>query len=416
MSSKISITQLRNLTLAVLLLALGGVVGYRYGQSQTNAADQPWYKVINIETPKEYEDVEFDQFWSVWKVLERDYLEPSKLDQKKMVDGAISGMTAALGDPYTVYLPPVQQQRSKEDLQGSFFGVGIQLGYVDDTLAVIAPVKGTPAEKAGIMAGDLILRVKDPSKNFDQETTGWSLAEAVDHIRGEKGTKIQLTLYRLPEKKDGEGKQFEVEVERGEVIVPSVELVFVENNGQRAAHLMISRFGERTVSELNTAVNDILKERPNIKGIVLDLRNNPGGFFDGAIEVAGEFMKNDVVVTQQGKFSKEDYRAKGQGRLINVPLIILVNKGSASASEILAGALRDQRDVKLVGEKTFGKGTVQDARELGNGAGLHVTVARWLLPDGAWIHEEGIPVAVEVKDDPETKDIDEALNKAIELL
>lgn len=408
---KLSARALQQLVLASLLLSLGGVVGYKFAQYQGDA-QKTLYNLVNTEQPTQYQDVDFNQFWRVWEILERDYLEPDKLNRKNMVEGAIGGLTSSLGDPYTYYLPPADQQRSKEDLQGSFYGVGIQLGYVDQTLAVMTPLKGTPAEAAGLQAGDLILKVTDPSKNLDEETTGWSLAEAVEKIRGKKGTDVTLTILR---EDYNNNLPFEVAVGRGEIVVPSVELSFEEYNGTRVAHLEISRFGERTTDELDKAIGEILIERPNIAGIVLDLRNNPGGFFDGAIEVAGEFMKEGVVVSQQGKFATKDFPAKGRARLANVPLVIVVNRGSASASEILAGALRDQRETKLIGQPTFGKGTVQDARELEGGAGLHVTVARWLLPDGDWIHEAGIPVDEEVTDNPETEQ-DEILQKAIEQL
>lgn len=406
---------LRNLIVGGLLFSLGGVIGYRFQQPVNNSSEGnkllPIFKLQNIAAPGQYQDVDFAQFWKVWQILDRDYLDPQKLDQVKMVNGAIAGMTSALGDPYTMYLPPVEQKRTTEDLKGAFYGVGIQLGYVDSTLAVVAPLKGNPAEAAGVKAGDLILHVKDVSKKLDEDTTGWSLPDAVDKIRGEKGTTVTLTLFR----KDNGQKPFVVDLKRDEILVPSVELAFVENNGKRVAHVSLSRFGDRTKAELDDIVSKILVEKPKLAGIVLDLRNNPGGYFDAAIDVAGEFVKDGVVVSEKGKTDQKDFRAKGLARLANIPVILVVNKGSASASEILAGALKDLRGTKLVGEKTFGKGTVQDARQLENGAGLHVTVARWLLPKGEWIHETGIPVDIEVKDDPDTEG-DEVLNKAIDSL
>ncbi len=410
---RLSTSALRNLLIGGLLFALGGVIGYRLQPVKGLTAEQPLpiFKLKNVDQPAEYADVDFSQFWQVWQILDRDYLDPQKLNQAKMVEGAIAGMTSALGDPYTIYLPPVEQKRTTEDLKGSFYGIGIQLGYVDNTLAVVAPLKGNPAEAAGIKAGDLILHVKDTSKGLDEDTTGWSLPDAVDKIRGEKGTTVTLTLFR----KDNGEKPFVVEVKRDEILVPSIELSFAEFNGKKVAHITLSRFGDRTKQELDDIVSQILIERPNLVGIVLDLRNNPGGYFDAAIDVAGEFVKSGVVVSEKGKYDQKDFSSKGQARLANIPVILVVNKGSASASEILAGALKDLRSVKLVGEKTFGKGTVQDARQLENGAGLHVTVARWLLPKGEWIHETGIPVDIEVKDDPNTE-ADEVLNKAIESL
>lgn len=417
---------IKTLLISSLLLILGVVVGYRFGTtgklpfgltkpfqaiSEKATHSSSLANLVGNPEPPVDKEVDFDIFWEVWSFLERDYLEPEKLNTTQMVDGAIAGMTASLGDPYTMYLPAQDNLRSGEDLAGSFYGVGIELGYVDSTLAVVAPLNGTPADAAGIQAGDLILHVRDDAKNLDEDTTGWSLDEAVNKIRGKKGTEVVLTLWR----KDNGGEPFEVSIRRGEIVVESVKLEFITHNDKRVAHLKISRFGDRTQSEWNQAVTKILAERGNLAGVILDMRNNPGGYFDSSIDIASEFMKNGTVVSQKGKVRSKAFSSSGKARLFNFPLVVLVNRGSASASEIVAGALRDNLGVKLVGEQTFGKGTVQDRRELSNGAGLHITVGRWLLPSGDWINKEGLPVDVEVKDDRETEE-DEALLKAIEEL
>jgi len=394
---------MRNIIIGVLLLILGGVAGYRIRGTQGLQGSNPQtiFNLTNTTPPTEYKNVDFQQFWDVWKILQNDYLDPTKVQADQMVYGAIKGMTASLGDPYTIYLPPTDQKRSQEDLQGSFFGVGIQLGYINNTLAVMAPLKGSPAEKAGVKAKDLILHVKDPAKNLDKDTTGWSLIDAVDNIRGDKGTPVTLTLFRP----DSDIKKpFDVTLVRDEILVPSVVVEYIQVNGKKLAHLTLSRFGERTQDELNKAITDITQQSPKVDGIMLDMRDNPGGFLDEAINVASEFVKSGVVVTQKGKYTSQSYQAKGNARLADYPLVVVVNGGSASASEIVAGALRDDLGAELVGEKTFGKGTVQDARTLDNGAGLHVTIARWLLPKGDWIHEQGIPVNVEIKPDPNASD------------
>jgi carboxyl-terminal processing protease len=427
---KLRLSTLTNVLVGFLLLAVGSIAGYRLGATGSLPFNikVPFLQSALVRTtgsalsrltgsPQPTSEVQtgpvsFDTFWEVWGLLERDYLEPEKIDATKMVDGAIAGMAGSLDDPYTMYLSPTDNQRSSEDLAGSFYGVGIELGYVDSVVAVVAPLKDSPAAQAGVQAGDLIIHVKDTSINFDQDTAGWTLNEAVDHIRGKKGTEVVLTLIRKD--KDG-GKPFEIAIKRDEIIVKSVTLEFTEDQGKRVAHLSLSKFGERTMAEWDEAVQAILAERSNIKGIVLDLRNNPGGFFDTSIQVASDFVKRDVVVSQKSKFKSEDYNSTGKYRLGGIPVVILVNKGSASAAEIVAGALRDDLSAKLVGEKTFGKGTVQDRRELSNGGGLHITVGRWLLPKGSWIHKEGIPVDVEVKDNPDTKE-DEVLLKGIEVL
>lgn len=397
----------RNIIFSLLLITLGVVVGYRAGHGSFNFSPQTAFgDVVNRQQPRQYQDVSFETFWEVWSELEQDYLKTEKLDPNTMVDGAISGMTAALGDPYTVYLPPELDKRTQEELAGSFSGVGIELGYKDDVLAVVAPLNGTPADRAGVKAGDLILHVKDEKKNLDSDTAGWSLTEAVENIRGERGTQVALTLYR-----EGTDKPFDVTLTRDEIVVNSVELSFVEEGGKKVAHIKLSRFGERTNTEWDQAIAKILAE-PGVDGVILDMRNNPGGFFDGAIKIASDFIENGVVVSQKGKTTQQDFRAQGRARLGNLPVEVLVNRGSASASEIVAGALRDQRGAKLFGEKTFGKGTVQDRRQLGNGGGLHVTIAQWLMPKGESIQDTGLPVDIEVEDNTETPE-DEVLLRAI---
>jgi carboxyl-terminal processing protease len=419
----IKFADLRNIIIVGLVFVLGVIVGQRYleaGSLQflsrslapTQNGQQPDTRTVeNISAPGELENIDFQQFWEVWQVLEKDYLEPDKLDRQEMVYGAIQGLTASLGDAYTMYLPPEQDKRAAEDLAGSFYGVGIELGYIDDVLAIVAPLRGMPAEQAGAQAGDLILRVKDDAKDLDEETTGWSLAQAVDNIRGEKGTKVQLTLLR-PE---NGGEPFELSIPRGEVVIPSVDLEFVEHDGKRAAHIMLSRFGDRTESEWDQAVNKILAEGSAVDVVLLDMRNNPGGYFDEAIYVTSEFVNRGTVVSQQGRYGSKAFPVDGKGRLVNKPVTVLVNRGSASASEIVAGALRDLLGSQLVGQPTFGKGTVQDRRQLNDGGGLHVTVAKWLLPDGDAIPEEGLSVDHEVENDPET-DQDEVVIRAIEIL
>ena len=410
----IKLRHVRNFVFALILLVIGGGIGYYFGNKEweIHKADAVSKVVVNAQQPEDYEEVDFSLFWDVWRKLETDYLDRDKVDPEEMVYGAIEGMVSSLGDPYTVFLPPVDQQRTEEDLSGAFEGVGIQLGYIEQQLAVIAPLKGMPASLAGVQAGDLILNIRDDSKDLDIDTGGMSLPEAVNHIRGEHGVPVVLTLYR-PE--DG-GQPFEVTIERDTIVIPSVELEFVENSsGQKIAHLSLLRFGGRTESEWDDAVEEILNET-DVQGLVLDLRNNPGGYLDGAVFIAGEFIDSGVVVKQQGKHRTETYSVNRRGRLLDMPLSVLVNRGSASASEIVAGALRDRVNSPIVGSRTFGKGTVQNAEDLRDGTGIHITVARWLLPEGDWIHESGIEPDIEASDSAETVDIDEMLESAVEAI
>lgn len=412
-----------NIVIVALIFVVGSMAQYRYnvvqylpvdlpiGEPNTDLSPQQLTKLMNTAQPEQFEDVDFGVFWQAWQLLEDNYVDAGEIDAQKMVDGAIAGMTASLGDPYTAYLPREDKVRTGQDLAGAFYGVGIELGYVDGVLAVVAPLDGTPAGNANVEPGDLIIRVKDEAKDLDEDTSGWSLVHAVDQIRGPRNSEVTLTLFR----QNNGNEPFEVTLVRDEIVVKSVELSIQDVADKRVALIRLSRFGERTFEEWDEAVGQILAERSSIDGVVLDMRNNPGGYFDGAIQVASDFIPTGTVVSQRGKYSEQSYSSEGQARLRNIPLAVLVNGGSASASEIVAGALKDQVDAPLVGQQTFGKGTVQDRRDLANGGAVHVTIAKWIMPDGEWIHHEGIPVDVEVSDDPETEE-DEMLIKAVESL
>ena len=408
-----SLKQIRKVIILLILILLAGGGGYWLGRHQLEVSLKGYQPkiTINREVPVTKQDVDFSLFWKTWDSLEASYLDKKSLDSSKMVYGAISGMVASLGDPYTVFLPPSEQKQSKEDLSGAFDGVGIQLGYKDSKLAVIAPLKGMPAEKVGVKAGDLILRIRDEKKQIDKEAVGVTLPEAVNLIRGEKGTSVFLTFGR-----EGVTEPFEVELVRNTIVVKSVEIDFKEE----VAHLRLLRFGERTYQEWGEAVLQIEERRAKgeVKGVILDLRNNPGGFLQGAIFFTSEFLADGVVVKQEKSQNGgiESFSVNRKGQLVNIPLVVLVNKGSASASEIVAGALQERNRAKIVGEQTFGKGTIQEAQELDGGAGLHVTIARWLLPSGKSIDKEGIKPDVEIKMDENDDTKDPQFEKAIELL
>ena len=418
------------LTLSFMVLAAG--VGFWAGQREISAQwkdYRPEITVVNKAVPPAHRDVDFSLFWEVWGRLEKDYLDSGALDKEKMVYGAISGMTSALGDPYTVFLPPKKQEETKEELAGTFEGVGIQLGYKDNRLAVIAPLDGMPAKAAGILAGDFIIHIKDDIKKIDKDTDGMSLPDAVEIIRGPKGQPVTLTIVR--DSKD----PLEFTLVRDTIIVKSVSLEWISSDDSCAtcatcvtcvtsiAYVRLSRFGDRTVGEWNNAVEEIIKKSnqkdTSVKGMILDVRNNPGGYLDAAVAIAGEFFANGSVVEQKGKTTSYPFNVDRPGKLTDIPLVVLVNEGSASASEIVAGAIQARNRGELVGENTFGKGTVQDAQELKGGAGLHITTARWLLPNGAWIHDEGLKPDVELEYDQEaSKDQkwDNQVTKALEVL
>ncbi len=395
------------LILGVCMLTIGLIGGYLVGTKNLTQYI-PGIANANIDraTPEE-KDVDFSLFWEVWDTLENSYFDKSKLDPSSMVNGAIKGMVASVGDPYTVFLTPSENKVTQEDLKGNFDGIGIQIGYRGTQLSVIAPLPKSPAEEVGVMAGDYILGIKDESKNIEVGTGGMTLPEAVQIIRGESGTEVKLTLLR-----DGTDEPFEKVIVRKTIEVPSVTLEFVGEN-ENIAHLKVLKFGAETKNEWNSAVSDILANK-GIDGVVLDLRNNPGGYMQAAVELGAEFMNKGkvIVIEERANGSKKEFPTDRNGRLTNQEVVVLVNGGSASASEILAGALRDQVGLKIIGVKTFGKGTIQEPIQLPGGEGLHVTIARWLTPSEYWVHEQGILPDVEIANDPETE-IDEQLNAAI---
>jgi len=395
-----NLKNIRNLVLSLAFLSIVSLVSYKIGEGQGSLVEgNQW---------------DMSMMWKVKDALSKDFLEKDKVkDNNALKYGAIEGMVAALDDPYTMYLPPEENKSANEDLAGEFAGVGISLGYKDKTLAVMSPLAKTPADRAGVMAGDLILKIVDKNKNLDRDTTGISLNEAVKLIRGEKGTDVTLTLYR-----DGKTGTFDVTLTRDDIEVPGLELEWKESNGKKVAWIKFYKFSEQVFTEWKEIVNKIKFEKgDNYGGIVLDLRNNPGGYLQASVDVASDFLADGVVVKQESSAGITDTYTvdKTKGALVNDKLVVLINGGSASASEILAGALKDYNRAKLVGTKSFGKGTVQTTQEFKDGSGLHITIAKWLLPSGKNIHKEGILPDVEVKsgDDPK---VDVQLDKAIEEL
>ncbi|KKQ24762.1 MAG: carboxyl-terminal protease, carboxyl-terminal processing protease [Candidatus Roizmanbacteria bacterium GW2011_GWC1_37_12] len=365
---------------AFIVIIFGG--GYRLGQYQTLSKFSSQTTSNNKAVPV----TDFSLFWNVWSILDEKFVDKKKLDSKKMFYGAIKGMVAALEDPYTFFLTPEENAQSKDDLSGKFEGIGAQLGLKDGRVVVIAPLKNSPAEKSGVRAGDFINEVDG------QKTTGWTLPQAVSKIRGTKGTKVKLTLERNE-------KEFELTIVRDQIIVSSVELSFEKN----LAILKLNQFGENTNSEWDKAVEEI-KDRwskKEIKGMVLDLRDNPGGYLESSVYLTSEFLsRGKLIVKQESTVNPyRDYLVERDGQLVDIPLSILINKGSASASEILAGSLRDHKRAKLIGEKSFGKGSVQEALDLKSGAGLHITIAKWILPKGDWINSKGIEPNIKVENE-----------------
>jgi len=350
------------------------------------------------------EDLDFSLFWEAWQNLEKYYVDPERIDYQQMIHGAIRGMTEALRDPYTVYMEEEDLKMFEEGAAGEFEGVGIEMGIRDGQLTVIAPLEGTPAERAGLRAGDKIVKIND------RETRGMVIDVAVSLIRGPKGTGVTLTIMR-----EGWTEPEAFTITRDIIEIPSLSWELLKGN---IAHIRLYRFTWTASSDFNIAAAEILAS-PAEK-IILDLRNNTGGYLNTTHDVAGWFLEKDQVITIQEVSSgkKENiYKASGPSKLLPYPTVVLVNQGSASASEILAGALRDNRGIKLVGETTFGKGSIQELRYLAEGA-IKVTVARWLTPSGYLINGIGLEpdVKVELTEQDIDADKDPQLDKALELL
>ncbi len=406
---KFKLATVRKIFFVAIFASLVFLSGYSVGKAGFVAelANFPRVHITRITPVK---DLDFALFWKVWDTINNSYYDKSKVKKGDMVYGAIRGMVASLGDPYTLFLTPSDNKVSNEDLQGNFSGVGIQIGFKGTQLVVIAPLPESPAEKAGVKAGDLIMGIKDTSKGVDIGTANINLQEAVQHIRGQKGTKVTLTLMR-----EGSDKPIVVDLVREQINVPSVTLKYTGKNNE-IAHLSILKFGAETPGEWQKSVNEIAAKGDSIKGIVLDLRNNPGGYLQDAVDIAGEFLEaNSVAVIQATVDTQIPLKTDREGRFINAKVVVLVNGGSASASEILAGALRDNKKIKLIGEKTFGKGTIQEPQELDGGAGLHITIAKWLTPNGTWVHDKGLEPDDKVEDKADTEE-DEQLLEAVKVL
>lgn len=352
------------------------------------------------------ETINFSLFWDAYGKLLGKFMSPEKIIEEKILYGAISGMTKSLGDPYTDFFDPEHAKTFQQNLEGSFGGIGIEIAIKKGQLTVVAPLKGTPGEKAGLKSGDLIVAID--GKN----TTDMSTEEAVTLIRGTKGTEVTLTIFH-----DGWNKTKDIKIVRDTIKVDSLTWELKEKN---IAYIKINQFDQNLSADFRKIAFEILKTPVN--KIVLDLRNNPGGYLEVSQDIAGWFLESGQIVTIEdfGKSkTKQLYKANGNSSFKNYPIVILINGGSASASEILAGALRDNRNVQLIGEKSFGKGSVQEVVALQDGVSfLKVTIAKWLTPKGNSISEVGLApdVKVEISDTDFTNKKDPQLDKALEII
>ena len=375
----------------ILLLMTGS---FYAGNAFSGTLPNPFVKPVS--------KVDFSSLNSVYALMQRNF--DGTIDDQKALDGAKAGLVAAGGDPYTVFLDAKSAKQLSDDLTGKLSGIGAEIGIKNNILTVIAPIADTPAAAAGLKTGDLIAKINN------EDTSGMSVETAVSKIRGNAGTKVTLKLVR-----SGTPDPFDVTITRADITVPSVKSSLKNGN---IAYITITRFGPDTAELVSQAATS-LKAQGATK-VILDLRNDPGGYLDAGVAVSSQFLDSGKLVVEErtnGKSTNKLNAANG-GLLKGMPTIVLINGGSASASEIVAGALHDNKVAQLVGEKSFGKGSVQEIKDLPDGAQLKVTVAHWYTPGGVNINKEGIKPDIEVKLTTEdfNANRDPQLDKALDLL
>jgi carboxyl-terminal processing protease len=347
----------------------------------------------------------FEPFWEAWDIIHEQYVD-QPVDDTSLMRGAISGMLDSLGDPHTSYMDPFQYEQANIPMSGEYEGIGAWVDPTGKYLEIISPMPNSPAEEAGLKPGDKVIAIDG------EDMTGIDGNLVIKEILGPAGTDVVLTIDR-----EGKPEPFDVTVTRQKITIPSVDYRMIE--GENIAYLKLITFGQDTRSELRDALKDLLANDPD--GLILDLRNNGGGYLQTAVAIASEFIDEGVVLYEDYGDDQEmkSYRAQKGGLATDIPLVVLVNEGSASASEIVAGTIQDHERGPLVGTTTFGKGSVQNWIELSNNEGaVRVTIARWLTPDKRQIHEQGLTpeYEVELTEEDVQNEEDPQLDKAIEVM
>ena len=396
------IIRLISITLTVaVLLASGFAVGFRFGKM---VPETIVIKEISGTSAGQPSAINFGTFWQAWNTVNENYLNAEKINAQDKVYGAISGLVGSLKDPYSIFFPPKENKKFQEDVQGNFGGIGAEIGIKKNQLVVVAPLKDTPAERAGLKAEDMILKINSTS------TDGMTVDDAVKLIRGPENTDVTLMIMREEWEKPKDFK-----ITRGKIIVPTLDLTMKDGN---IAYIQLYTFNSNADYLFYQAATKALSG--GARGIILDLRNNPGGYLEVAVDLGGWFLpKGTLIVKEESRNGNvEVLKASGNAALVGLPVVVLMNGGSASASEILAGALRDNNVAKLIGEKSFGKGTVQELIPLQDGSTIKLTIAHWVLPSGKILDNGGHGPDIEVKitDDDIKNKKDPQLDKALEVI
>ncbi len=394
----------KKLFVPIIIVAIIASFGAGFYVSNMSRPSVEEIKTVSNAELGKAENVDFSLFWDAWKVIEDKFVNRSKLDAQKMVYGAINGMLHALGDPYTVFMPPEENKKFSEDMKGEFGGIGAEIGMRKDILTIIAPLEGSPAKAAGLLPQDKVLKVDGKS------TDGMSIDEAINLIRGPKGEAVVLNIFR-----DGWKDAKDFKIIRDTIVIPVIKWQMKDN---KVAYIQLYHFSENSASEFKKVAQEAISA--GAKSVVLDMRGNPGGYLESAVDIISWFVSDNQVVAIEdfGNGKKTEYKSVGYQKLMSYPAALLVDAGSASASEIVAGALRDLRNIKLVGTKTFGKGSVQQVEQMRNGSSLKITVAKWLTPSGKSIMDEGLEPdeKVELTEDDINNNRDPQLDKALEML
>lgn len=405
------------LGVTVLALLLGWQLGVR---SEQNRLMESGIRVTPIHTgedsslmtesgaislhPEKEADIEL--VWRVWHLLLENYVDPSKLQTETLVQGATAGLVRAVGDPYTVLMSPKDNEAFRSGLSGTLEGIGAELVDKDGIITVVAPIKGSPAQKAGLVPDDVIVSVDGVS------TEGMTLNETVGHIRGPKGTTVKLEIARAKTR-----DFIMMEIVREQILVPSVESKLVPGADGQIGYVALNQFGDHSIEELKKELLTFKDQK--VKAVILDLRYNGGGYLEGAVDLVSMFLKEgEIVSVHRRSGTPQQHFVSGSLLFPDLPIVVLVNEGTASASEITAGALQDHHRATIVGKKTFGKGTVQEIIELPGGSSLKVTIAHWHTPSGKDLGKEGVHPDIEVERTKEDFDAkkDPQLDAAVEFL
>jgi carboxyl-terminal processing protease len=392
---------MRRVVRFLVFILLAGVVtacAYVGGYGTSYLLHPPPLPALGVEV----ED-EFRVFWEAWHIVQDRYYG-APVEPESLTHGAIWGAVEALDDPYTWFAEPEAAERIREDATGRYSGIGAVVNLNDlGNVVIVQPFSGGPADEGGLLPGDVVLEVEG------EDTLGLSLEQAVSMIRGPAGTTVRLLVQR-----QGLDEPFEVEIVRREIEIPVVEYQ-VRDDG--LAYLKVSRFGTNAPAQVHEALAELLERDP--KGLILDLRDNPGGYLSASIDIASEFVAEGPIVLEKGSNgSDEEHMARGDGLATDIPLAVLMNGATASAAEIVAGAIRDHERGVLIGEQTHGKGSVQSPRDLSDGSHLRLTIAHWFTPNGQSIAKEGLAPDIEVSRNEEdlANDRDPQLDEAVRYL